>query len=119
MDRVVRRAHQPQGQFGGNQQFADPAVTQQQRRWVPGVEDRCGADVDIDIDIEEEPGDEVGAGELLDQVPVRRAGLLDDGTVRAAGVAHGRHREAGQQRRTDPVADRVATDTVSRCALIA
>jgi hypothetical protein len=41
-------------------------------------------------------------------VPVRRAGLLDDAAVGAAGVAHGRHGEAGQQRRADPVADRVA-----------
>ena len=85
MDRIARRAHQPQRQFGWDQQFADPAVAQQKRRWVPGVEDRCGAVVDVDI--QEEPGDEVGAGELLNQVPVRRAGLLDDGTVRGARCA--------------------------------
>ena len=61
---------------------------------MPGVEDRCGAVVDVEF--EDETGDEVGARELLNQVPVRSAGLLHNGAVRAAGVAHGRHGEAGQ-----------------------
>jgi len=60
---------------------------------VSRVEDRRGSVVDVEF--EHQPGDEVGARELLDQVPVRSAGLLHNGAVRAAGVAHGRHREAG------------------------
>jgi hypothetical protein len=69
---VAHRVHQPQGQSRRNEELANPAVTHQQRRRVPGVQDRRGAVVDVEF--ENEPGDEVGTRELLHQVPICRTG---------------------------------------------